>query len=286
MALKTLTANTEITQYVLSHMIQRLNATEPFEDPFPYIAVTNIFPEDIYAEIIENLPSQPNYTTMGERHIMENGESNRFEFELAEEKINQSFKEQQQELWIGVRNALASPELKQAVFNALSSGIAYRFGVDRTEVNQVEAFPRLSLMREKPGYFISPHPDTRKKIVTFQIALPRDRSQLELGTALYRRNLVPQFVLGKPKGFRGFEKIKQNPFEPNSAFAFSVINTLRKKSWHGREQLEGDSGIRDSLLNIYYAKQEHVLPKQAIPKCDPEIASQIQDALAEAEKQQ
>ncbi len=286
MALKTLTANTEITQYVLSHMIQRLNATEPVEDPFPYITVTNIFPEDIYAEIIENLPGQSNYTTMGERHIMENGESNRFEFELAEEKINQSFKEQQQELWIGVRNALASPELKQAVFNSLSSGIAYRFGVDHTEVNQVEAFPRLSLMREKPGYFISPHPDTRKKIVTFQIALPRDRSQLELGTALYKRNLVPQFVLGRPKGFRGFEKIKQNPFEPNSAFAFSVINTLRKKSWHGREQLEGDSGIRDSLLNIYYAKQEHVLPNQAIPKCDPEIASQIRDALAEAEKQQ
>ncbi|QDT98972.1 hypothetical protein [Gimesia aquarii] len=286
MALKTLTASTEITQYVLTHMMKRLNETEPYEEPFPYIAVTNIFPDDIYAELIENLPEQSNYTTMGERHIMENGESNRFEFELASERINQGFNEQQQQLWLGIRNALASSELKQAVFNCLSSGIAYRFGIDRSEVNQIEAFPRLSLMREKPGYFITPHPDTRKKIVTFQIALPRDRSQLELGTALYRRNLVPQHVLGKPKGFRGFEKVKQNPFEPNSAFAFSVINTLRKKSWHGREQLEGDSGIRNSLLNIYYAKQEHVIPKQTIPKCDPEIASQIRNALDEAEKQQ
>lgn len=284
MALNAPAANTRITQYVLSHMVSQLSETEPCEEPFPYIAVKNIFPEDIYAELVENLPDQSEYTTMGQRHIMENGESNRYEFQFAFETISQNFNERQVQFWTGIRNALVSPELKKAVFNSLSSGISYRFGVDRSEVNQIEAFPRLSLMREKPGYFITPHPDTRKKIVTFQIALPKDQSQLELGTALYKRNLSPQFVFGKPKGFRGFEKIEQNPFEPNSAFAFSVINTLKKKSWHGREQLEGNAGIRNSLLNIYYAKQEHTYSNQTIPKCDPQIANQIRDALSEAEK--
>lgn len=283
MALKSPSTNSKITQYVLMHMLTRLNETEPFDDPFPYFTVKNIFPDDIYAELLENLPHQSDYTTMGERHMMENGESNRYEFQFTAERINQRLNEQQQQFWTAIQNALISPELKAAVFRNLSSGISYRFGIDRSEVNQIEAFPRLSLMREKPGYFITPHPDTRKKIVTFQIALPKDRTQLELGTALYKRNLAPQFVFGKPKGFRGFEKIEQNPFEPNSAFAFSVINTLKKKSWHGREQLKGDSGIRNSLLNIYYANQEHTYSCQKIPKCDPVIADQIRKALSEAE---
>lgn len=249
--------SSQITQHVLSHMINRLSAVDPSDDPYPHISIRDIFPQDVYADLIDLLPDESVYTTMGKRHIMENGESNRFEFQLSAENIDENLTGQRHNLWTGIRNALNAPELKKAVFNRLSAGIGYRFGLDPQDVNQVEAFPRLSLMREKPGYFITPHPDTRKKLVTFQIALPRDRSQLDLGTMIYKRNLSPKFLLNRPKGFRGFEKVKQYPFEPNSAFAFSVINTVRKKSWHGREALEGESGIRNSLLCIYYASKEN-----------------------------
>jgi hypothetical protein len=53
-----------------------------------------------------------------------------------------------------------------------------------------------------------------------------------------------------------FQKVKQFPFAPNSGYAFVVSNSLRRKSWHGREVLPPGAGVRNSLLNLYFATNE------------------------------
>ena len=71
--------------------------------------------------------------------------------------------------------------------------------------------------------------------------------------ALYRRRL-----LAWPGGDwrRQFVQAKQFEFRPNSAYAFVVNNTMRKKSWHGRESLPEGCGVRNTLLNIYFARDD------------------------------
>ena len=110
------------------------------------------------------------------------------------------------------------------------------------------------LFHESSGYRIKPHPDTRKKLVTMQIALPEDDNLTHMGTEFYRRSLRPGDWMREP---RGFEVVKTMPFLPNTAYAFIVLNTMRLKSWHGRSTLTSASEVRNTLLNIWYQKAEH-----------------------------
>jgi hypothetical protein len=110
------------------------------------------------------------------------------------------------------------------------------------------------LFHETQGYSIKPHPDTRKKVVTMQVALPGDDSQRDLGTEFYRRSLHPSDWLREP---RGFQVAKRMPFLPNTAYAFSVLNTFSLKSWHGKTAIPGALGERNSLLNIWYQDPQH-----------------------------
>ncbi len=159
----------------------------------------------------------------------------------------------QQSLWLGVRDALGAPQFKQAVFEKLSVGLAYRLGLAPHEAAQTPGYPLPELFRETSGYRIKPHPDTRRKLVTMQIALPEDDSHPDIGTEFYRRSLNPLAMLREP---RGFEVAKRAPFLPNVAYAFVVINTLRLRSWHGRTPLDEGLAVRNTILNIWYAKAE------------------------------
>src|SRR5690606_16679427 len=107
----------------------------------------------------------------------------------------------------GVAAALASREFQTALFGKLSVGLARRFGVPRDQTAGIQATPQPALYRDLPGYEITPHPDTRRKIVTMQLFLPRDDARPYLGTCLYRRRLRPLEGLFSWRG--RFERFKQ-----------------------------------------------------------------------------
>ena len=65
--------------------------------------------------------------------------------------------------------------------------------------------------------------------------------------------MLPVWPVG---GWRSrFAVVKQFDFRPNSGYAFVVNNTLLRRSWHGRERLPDGAGVRNTLLNTFYAEQ-------------------------------
>jgi hypothetical protein len=121
--------------------------------------------------------------------------------------------------------------------------LAQRFGVSEQAVPDIECGHEIMLIRDTEDYVIKPHPDGLNKLVTLQFYLPPDETQLELGTSLFRRH---RGVLGSK-----FEEVKRFPFRPNSAYAFPVSDSPARKSWHGREQLSGFKGVRNTLMVLF-----------------------------------
>lgn len=238
-------------------MIAQVAATPLEADPFPHFAVRDFFPAEVYRQMLELLPTDEQYSLCDqEKNRGYDGSVNRSRFQLIDAQIAR-LSVASQAFWFGVRDALGSPELKRAVFRKLAPGLAFRFGVPVAQAAEVEGYPRPELFREKQGYRIAPHPDTRSKVVTMQLSLAADDSQADLGTGFYRRSFSPAAWLREP---RGFEVAKRMPFLPNAAYAFVVLNNLTKRSWHGRETLGGEAGVRNSILHIYYANRRHANP--------------------------
>ncbi len=239
----------EVSARVLEHLLGRIEATPEIQEPFTHIYLEDVFPEDIYQGILASLPDPSLYEGSAERHRdrEEAGGYTRSMFPIQPETVT-SLPRAHERLWRAVGAALTAPALKRAMFARLARDLAYRYGVPESEAPGLSGYSRPTLYRETEGFEIPPHPDTRKKIVTMHLYFPADRSQLDLGTALYRRKrLVP---VGNWR--RRFAKVKQFPFQPNSGYAFVVNNTLAKKSWHGREQLPAGAGVRNTLLSTYY----------------------------------
>lgn len=246
----------DVFQRCCDHMVQAVQQAEFSDDPFPHFLVQSFFPREIYEQIERLLPARESYVPF-EYSGTEPQTAARWRCDLKARSLAQLTPEVR-EFWLAIRDALGCQALKRAVFQKLAPGLAYRYGVRREAAADLPGYPLPALFREQLGYRIKPHPDTRKKVVTMQIALPVDDSQQHIGTQFYRRSPSPLSLLREP---RGFEIVKTAPFLPNAAYAFVVLNTLGRKSWHGRTTLAQQDGIRNSILNIYHEKAEHGHPE-------------------------
>lgn len=246
-----------LREHLIKHVTQMVAQTTLETAPFPHVLIRGFLPEDVYQELHSLLPHADLYEPFGyEKHQAPDGKSNRLRFEMSNAWLDK-ISGRSRKFWYSIRSALGSAELKHAVFTKLSPGLSFRYGISQNAVPELPGFALPELFRETEGYSIKPHPDTRRKVVTMQIALASDDSQEPLGTEFYERSLNPLTWLREP---RGFDISRRMPFLPNTAYAFSVLNTLRLKSWHGRTKIPGEFGTRHSLLNIWYATAEDTNP--------------------------
>ncbi|MGQ0637693.1 MAG: hypothetical protein ACT4QC_24205 [Planctomycetaceae bacterium] len=225
----------------------------PESEPFPHIFVEEFFPPTIYHEMLSRLPAETHYEPFQyEKHATRDGKISRTHFPLTSRAIDR-LDPRDGLVWYAIRDVLRSQEIKQATFTRLAGGLVFRYGVRPGQVLDLPAFAYPELFRETGGYCIKPHPDTRRKVVTMQIALPADDARPGLGTQFYRRSYNPLTLLREP---RGFEIARRAPFLPNFAYAFVVLNTLALKSWHGRTTLAAGSTPRNTILNIWYERAD------------------------------
>ena len=238
--------NDALTAELIRHAAASINAADHFSRPFPHIFFRDFFPDDFYRELIGKVP------TNGYVPIKSDGSRMSLPFHGEHmEKVDPALRD----IWAAVSNMLTSAELEQAVRSRLRDGLEIRARGDKVSgADALRLLPRPVLYRDRNGYQIKPHPDTRKKVVTMQLYCPADNSQEELGTTLYRASLKGLTCVGS----YFLEPVKTLPFLPNVGYAFVVLKAYHAPlgmSWHGRPQITTPiEQPRLSILNTYYAR--------------------------------
>lgn len=240
----------ELRQRIQDHLIGAFQAAEVLTKPFTHMSLAGAFPDEIYALLLQSLPDAAYYQPDNPaRNRRADGLVTRSTLELMPSALA-ALPPESRGLWSAVGEALRAPELKEVVFDRLAPGLCRRFRSGRADLNRIPAYPVPTLVRDLGHYAIEPHPDSQAKIVTLMLYLPRDRDQLELGTALYR---LGWGSLGQLLRLRSpLVRAKQAEFAPNSGLAFAVGHT----SWHGRETIPMDAGVRNLILQFYYRRPD------------------------------
>jgi len=219
-------------------IVGSIDAAALFDAPFTHLVFDRVFPDDIYALMLANMPQPNDYRPMHGRskgHDLTDGTHTRVKIDLFAEYIRH-LPPQQRAVWDLVGRALCSQAVKQAFMRRLARPLTRRFGK-----REVGMYPIPILTRDIPGYLITPHTDTRWKGITVQLYLPRDRSTTHIGTIFHEHN---------PDGSCG-TKAKQMSFAPNSGYAFAVGTD----SWHSADAVGPEVKTRDSILLTYFVDQ-------------------------------
>lgn len=239
-------ANPARRDKIVDHMVHRLEGARVEDAPFQHLYLRDVFPADVYGEIMAQLPDRTAYRPLNiKRWHNDQGESTRDQLFLSEGEVSR-IEPAKHDLWADLTAALESDALRRAVFAKLKHDVAIRLGCTPEEVLSKTMYPSVSLVRDFKDYKIKPHPDGQPRVITMQFYLPHDETQTDLGTSLYKKLPLHYRLLG-----RTFEEVKRFPFLPNSAYAFSVNDCDQRQSYHGRELIGSSSAARDSILVMW-----------------------------------
>jgi hypothetical protein len=225
---------------VINQILTNLDACTTLDAPFQHICFQNLLPENMYQELLNNLPPTSEYEEL--RHydaLLENGFTTRHQFFLQKENI-EKLPEKLIPLMTQIAEIFHSEEIKTALFKKF---------LQKTP----DAIPQVILYRDLVGYKIKPHPDIYQKALTFQIYLPENNDHSHLGTVFYEKH------------DEDFKAVKQIQFSPNSGYAFKVF----EDSWHGVEETKDSNFVRNSLMVIYYYSEYFIDGKLTLN--DPNI---------------
>ena len=221
-----------LTKYIVGS----IDNAQTYDEPFFHLRFERVFPEDIYAAMLEKFPAPAEYRALPGRNkgnIQADGSSTRVKIDLFPEYIR-SLPSEKHTVWDLVGRALCSKDVKQAFMRRLAPGLKRRFGDGHQDIGM---FPIPVLTRDVPNYRITPHTDTQWKGITVQLYLPPDDTTKHIGTIFHGKN---------PDGT--LNKATQMPFSPNSGYAFAVGDN----TWHSADPVGPEVKTRDSILHTYF----------------------------------
>lgn len=204
-------------------------------EPTENIYLESVFEPAVYDEILTRLPSDAAMDNIDHPDAqMPGGRVTRRLLDLTEETLPRiALKDRA--FWRTMRAAWTSPALLAALQHKFRATIDRRFSGDPPDMVLTPMF-----LRDEPGYFISIHPDSPKKVATMQFYFPLDDSQRHLGTTFHRRD-------GET-----YTEVKTNAFVPNAAYAFART----EESWHSVKPIGEGERTRNTLALIMFIKGE------------------------------
>ena len=219
-----------------NHVVNAVEAAVASDAPFYHLVLDRVFPDDVYAAMLANMPASSDYRPMHGRskgHDLADGTHTRVKIDLFPE-YTRWLKPEKRTVWDIVGRALCSAAVRDAFMRRLAPGLSRRFGAGFAKVGM---FPIPVLTRDIPGYLITPHPDTHWKGITVQLYPPPDRSIEHIGTIFHRR-----------LADGSLPKDKQMSFAPNTGYAFAVDTD----TWHSADRIGPEVKTRDSILLTYF----------------------------------
>lgn len=226
-------------EWLSDFIVQSIDAARAVEKPFFHLAFDRVFPNDVYAQILAQMPETADYRPMHGRskgHDLDDGTHTRVKIDLFPEYIR-NLPPEKKALWDVVGRALCAEKVKQAFMRRLAPGLKKRFGDDFANVAM---YPIPILTRDIPGYLITPHTDTHWKGITVQLYLPKDDENTDIGTIFH--DVLPDG--SKPKH-------TQMRFARNTGYAFAVGDD----TWHSADPVHNRVKTRDSILLTYFVDQ-------------------------------
>ena len=205
------------------------------EDPFDHVALNSVFQEETYRNMVDHLPPTERYVALRHKDAkLPDGSYARVEFQLTDRNL-QSLNGLGRRVWTAVAEAMRHPDVERVLTVKFAAAIAGR-SINPTPRTSL----RMSLLRDLPGFFLRPHQDIPRKLITAQFYLPVHGSHRDLGTSLHRR--------ADTCDGGGLERVKTVPFLPNTGYAF----TATAASWHSVDPIPAGVNARDSLMLIWY----------------------------------
>jgi len=216
-------------------LVNSIEQARAVEKPFYHLEFDRVFPDDIYASMLREMPVERNYRALPLHgaNITDEGKVTRSKIDLFPEYVRK-LPQQQRDVWDLVGRALCAEEVRAAFIRRLAPALERRFGPNYREVG---LFPLPTLTCDKPKYKIIPHTDTRWKGITVQFYLPPDDTTKQIGTIFHEK---------LPDG--SLPKVVKMPFSPNTGYAFAVGSD----TWHSADPVGPEVKTRDSILHTYF----------------------------------
>jgi hypothetical protein len=228
-----------LTRFVVSS----IEGARAQEAPFFHIEFERVFPEEIYAAMLRQMPSADDYRSLRGRNngnVLQDGTATRTKIDLFPEYVR-TIPAPKRAIWDLVGRALCSEPVRDAFIRRLAPGLERRFG---PAYKNVGIFPVPVLMRDVPKYRIAPHTDTKWKGITAQFYLPPDNSTEHIGTIFHER--LPDGSMPVATRMR---------FAPNTGYAFAVGTD----TWHSVDPVGPEVRSRDSILHTYFVDSGFLL---------------------------
>lgn len=212
---------------------------EHHDAPFPHALADNVFPEDVYRELLAAWPSVDCLTPLV---LADYTYPNRHGAQLNDEWLV-TLDEKPRNVWRNLRDVL--------VDRAFVGQLVRRFPGARERVAQSrkKLILDLRLFEDHSDYALGPHTDAEHKLLTALFYLPEDDAQAHLGTAIYRSRASDRRGEGHRHYDRAdFDLVDVIRFLPNRLFMF-VRNDV---SFHGVETIAQSERPRRLLIyNVY-----------------------------------
>ncbi|MBD1147936.1 hypothetical protein IDH28_03790 [Pelagibacterales bacterium SAG-MED31] len=228
-------------------------------NPFSHKVINNIFPENFYTELTDNLPSIDQYTPIIKTgRVSSNYPAERFVFDLNNDTI-EKLNEKQKDVFNKIIKLFTNPLFFNVIANEFKESISKRireFSEDEKKMFGTSNFKfriASSLVKDVTKYKLGVHTDTPSKFLTFLFYIPTDNNLKDLGTALYEPKDKEFHKNNEVKGHYpvdDFNLVKKVEFLPNTLFIFPRTNI----SFHGVQTINIDSAERNLLQLNYYLK--------------------------------
>ncbi|MGE5537103.1 MAG: hypothetical protein ACM30I_00680 [Gemmatimonas sp.] len=224
-----------------AHVVRRIDTTPATNDPIPHVFVENVFPADVYAEILRQIPARAFYTPIAETGRTDDTYENRL---ILHFRSLDKLPSDQRRFWQAFAAWFQGSELASAVIRKFHDTLAAAIGKDlRTLSYGVEAI----LVKDLDGYQIGPHTDLRNRAVSLLFYLPKDDRYETYGTSFYRpRDPALRSDGSRHLQFSDFERVGMTPCRANAMLGFPRTDT----SFHGVEAIRQSGIERDVLLYI------------------------------------